>query len=128
MNPNKTLEDTKTKLAATTEHFRQEIGKIRTGRAHPGMLDNVMVEVYGQQMMLKAVAGISAPEPQLLQITLFDPANLKAISDGIRDNQSLGLTPSDDGRVVRINIPPLTTETRQQMAKILGQKLEDCLV
>jgi ribosome recycling factor len=128
MNPNQVLEETKTKLAAATEHFKQEIGKVRTGRAHPSMLDNVMVEVYGQQMMLKAVAGISAPEPQLLQITPFDPTNLKPISDGIRDNQSLGLTPMDDGRVVRINIPPLTAETRQQMAKILSQKVEDCLI
>ena len=128
MNPNQVLDETKTKLAAATDHFKQEIGKIRTGRAHPGMLDNVMVEVYGQQMMLKAVAGISAPEPQLLQISPFDPQNLKAISDGIRDNQSLGLTPTDDGRVVRINIPPLTQETRQQMAKILSQKVEDCMI
>src|ERR1700690_61701 len=119
MQPNQVLEETKTKLAAATDHFKQEIGKIRTGRAHPGMLDGVLVEVYGQQMMLKAVAGISAPEPQLLQITPFDPTNLKAISDAIRDNQSLGLTPMDDGRVVRITIPPLTAETRQQMVKIL---------
>jgi ribosome recycling factor len=128
MNPNQVLQETKTKLATATEHFKQEIGKIRTGRAHPGMLDAVMVEVYGQPMMLKAVAGISAPEAQLLQITPFDPTNLKAISDAIRDNQSLGLTPMDDGRVVRISIPPLTAETRQQMAKILGQKVEDCLI
>ena len=128
MNSSQTIEETKTKLAAATEHFKQEIGKIRTGRAHPGMLDGVMVEVYGQQMMLKAVAGISAPEPQLLQITPFDPTNLKAISDAIRDNQSLGLTPMDDGRVVRITIPPLTAESRQQMVKLVGQKVEDCMI
>lgn len=113
---------------AATEHFKQEIGKIRTGRAHPGMLDGITVEAYGQPMPLKAVGSISTPEPQLLQISPFDPANLKAISDAIRDNQTLGLTPTDDGRVVRIAIPPLTQETRQQMAKILGQKVEETMI
>jgi ribosome recycling factor len=128
MNPNQLLDEVKTKLAAATEHFRQETAKIRTGRAHPGMLDGVMVEVYGQQMPLKAVAGISAPEAQLLQVSPFDPGNLKAISDAIRESQSLGLNPADDGRVVRIQIPPLTEETRQQMVKIVHQKLEDAMI
>ena len=128
MQPTQVLADTKSKLAQTTEHFKEEIKKIRTGRAHPGMLDGIMVEVYGQQMPLKAVAGITAPEAQLLQITPFDPTNLKAISDAIRENQNLGLNPSDDGRIVRIQIPPLTQETRQQMVKILGQKVEECLI
>ena len=128
MNPTQLLQEVQTKLAAGTEHFRQEIGKIRTGRAHPGMLDGINVEVYGQQMPLKAVASITAPEAQLLQLTPFDPSNLKAISDAIRDNQSLGLNPADDGRVVRIQIPPLTEETRQQMVKILNQKVEDAMI
>ncbi|HEU5004900.1 MAG TPA: ribosome recycling factor [Candidatus Saccharimonadales bacterium] len=128
MNPNQTLDDARTKLNAAAEHFKQEIAKIRTGRAHPGMLDNVMVEVYGQQMPLKATATITAPEAQLLQITPFDPNNLQAISDAIRNNQSLGLNPADDGRVVRIQIPPLTTETRQQMVKVLGQKVEETMI
>lgn len=128
MNPNQIIEQTKAKLAGATEHFKQEIGKIRTGRAHPGMLDGIMVEVYGQAMPLKAVASIMAPEAQLLQITPFDPNNLQAISEAIRNDQSLGLSPADDGRVVRIQIPPLTTETRQQMVKIVGQKVEDVLI
>lgn len=128
MNPNQLLSEVQTKLAAGTEHFRQEIGKIRTGRAHPAMLDGINVEVYGQSMPLKAVASITAPEAQLLQLTPFDPNNLKAISDAIRDNQSLGLNPADDGRVVRIQIPPLTEETRQQMVKILHQKVEETMI
>jgi len=128
MNPNQVTQETKSKLSTATDHFRQELGKIRTGRAHPGMLDNIKVEAYGQSMPLKAVATITAPEAQLLQITPFDPANLQAISSAIRDDQSLGLNPADDGRVVRIQIPPLTTETRQQMVKIINQKLEDCLI
>jgi ribosome recycling factor len=128
VNSSQVVQEAKTKLAQATEHFRQEIGKIRTGRAHPAMLDGVMVEVYGQQMPLKGVAGITAPEAQLLQISPFDPSNLQAISDAIRNNQSLGLNPADDGRVVRIQIPPLTQETRQQMVKILNQKSEDTFI
>ncbi len=128
MNPNQVVSDVKTKLNQATEHFRQELGKIRTGRAHPGMLDGIVVETYGQQMPLKAVAGITAPEAQSLQITPFDPANLKAISDAIRDEQTLGFNPADDGRVVRVQIPPLTEETRQQMVKVIGQKLEETLI
>lgn len=128
MDTNRTTQETKTKLAAVTEHFQQEIAKIRTGRAHPGMLDGIMVESYGQPMPLKAVASVSAPEAQLLQITPFDPANLQAIASSIRDNPSFDLTPTDDGRVVRIQIPPLTAESRASMVKILGQKVEDAMI
>ncbi len=128
MNPNQVLEETKGKLAQATEHFKSELGKIRTGRAHPSMLDGIMVEAYGQKMPLKATATITAPEAQLLQVTPFDPSNLQAISDAIRDDQSLGLNPADDGRVVRVQIPPLTTETRQQMVKVLNQKVEECMI
>ncbi len=128
MNREQLLQEVRGKLNAATEHFKQEIGKIRTGRAHPGMLDGVMVEVYGQKMPLKAVASITVPEPQQLQITPFDPSNLKAISEAISNDQSLGLNPADDGRVVRIQIPPLTEETRQQMVKVLHQKLEDSAI
>jgi ribosome recycling factor len=128
MNPNQVVDDAKNKLAQAQEHFKDELSKLRTGRAHSGMLDNVTVEVYGQKMPLKAAANISAPEAQLLQITPFDPGNLQAISNAIRDDVSLGLSPTDDGRVVRINIPPLTTETRASMVKIIGQKVEDCMI
>jgi ribosome recycling factor len=128
VNPSQIVEQTRAKLSGATEHFKQGLGKIRTGRAHPGMLDGIQVEVYGQAMPLKATATITAPEAQLLQITPFDPSNLKAISDAIRDSQSLGLSPTDDGRVIRISIPPLTAETRQQMVKVVNQKLEDTLI
>jgi ribosome recycling factor len=128
VNTEQLLQQTKAKLDAATAHFVQETGKIRTGRAHPGMLDSVVVEAYGQKMPLKAVGSITVPEPQQLQITPFDPNNLKAISEAISADQSLGLNPADDGRVVRIQIPPLTEEIRQQMVKVLHQKLEDCLI
>ena len=128
MNPNQVVEATKSKLTAATTHFTDELKKLRTGRAHPSMLDNVMVEVYGQLTPLKAAASVVAPEAQLLQITPFDPANLQAITDAIRSDQALGLNPADDGRVVRINLPPLTSEDRQRLAKVIGQKVEECMI
>src|SRR5687768_3113097 len=79
-------------------HFEEEIKKIRTGRANPAMLDGIIVEAYGSKMPLIQVATITVPEPQLLQISPFDAGNLQAVVKAIRDDQSLGLNPSDDGR------------------------------
>jgi ribosome recycling factor len=92
------------------------------------MLDGVMVEAYGVATPLNQVSNVSAPEAQLLQITPFDPSNLQAIVTSIRDNQSLGLNPSDDGRVVRVPVPPLTEERRRDLAKQVGQKQEDAMI
>ncbi len=109
-------------------HFESELKKLRTGRATASMLDGVMVMAYGVATPLIQVGNVSAPEAQLLQITPFDPSNIQAIASAIRDNPSLGLNPSDDGRVVRIPIPALTTERRQQIVKQLGEKVEDCMI
>lgn len=109
-------------------HFEEESKKIRTGRANAAMLDGVMVEAYGTKMPLIQTATITVPEPQLLQITPFDPTNLQAIVKAIRDDQGLGFNPSDDGRVVRVPVPALTTERRQQIVKQLGEKVEDCRI
>jgi ribosome recycling factor len=116
------------RLQLALMHFEDEIKKIRTGRANPVMLDGVMVEAYGAKMPLIQVATIIVPEPQLLQISPFDAGNLQAIVKAIRDDQSLGLNPSDDGRLVRVSIPSLTTERRQQIVKQLGEKVEDCRI
>src|SRR3989344_4884792 len=128
MNPSQIIDQAKIKFDQAIAHFQDELKKLRTGRAHPGMLDGVMVEAYGTQMPLIQVGTITVPEPQQLQISPFDPGNLQAISTAIRDNQSLGLNPMDDGRVVRIQIPPLTEERRKDMAKLLGGKVEDCMI
>lgn len=109
-------------------HFEDESKKIRTGRANPGMLDGITVEAYGSRMPLNQVATVVVPEPQLLQINPFDPTNLQAIVKTIRDDQSLGFNPSDDGRVIRVPIPALTTERRQQIVKQLGEKVEECRI
>jgi ribosome recycling factor len=116
------------KFETAIEHFQEELKKIRTGRAHPSQLDSVRVEVYGTQMPLNQVANISVPEPQLLQITPFDPSNISAISSAIRNEQSLGLNPSDDGRVVRVPVPPLTEERRKQIVKLASEKTEDARI
>jgi ribosome recycling factor len=89
VDQNQLTQEVKTKLASVTEHFKQEIGKIRTGRAHPGMLDNVMVEAYGQKMPLKAVGSITIPEPQQLQITPFDQM-VKVLHQKLEDTMIAG--------------------------------------
>lgn len=116
------------KMAAAITHLEDELKKIRTGRAHPTMLDGIFVEVYGTKLPLNQVATITAPEPQLIQVTPFDPTNVEAIVGAIRANQSLGFNPSDDGRIVRVPVPQLTEERRYQIVKQLGEKVEDCRI
>jgi ribosome recycling factor len=116
------------KFAAAVAHLGEELKKVRTGRAHPDMLDGVTVEVYGTRMPLNQAASISAPEPQQLMVTPFDPANLNAISAAIRNDQSLGFNPSDDGRNVRVPVPPLTEERRREIVKSLNAKAEDARI
>lgn len=116
------------RMQGVTEHFQAELAKVRTGRAHPGMLDGIKVEAYGAEMPLNQVANITAPEAQLLQITPFDPSNIQQIAAAIRNDQSLGLNPSDDGRVVRVPVPPLTEERRRQLVKQAAEKLEEARI
>jgi len=110
------------------ERFKDGLKSLRTGRANAAMLDGVMVEAYGTQMPLVQTATISIPEPQLIQITPFDPNNLEAISAAIRNKPELGLNPADDGRVVRVPIPPLNEERRRELARQVGQKQEECMI
>lgn len=116
------------KMAHAIEHFESELRKIRTGRAHPGMLEGVLVEVYGTRMPLNQVANVTAPEAQMILVTPFDPSNIVSISAAIRDNPSLGLNPSDDGRVVRVPVPSLTEERRHQLVKQVGEKVEEARI
>lgn len=128
MDANQAVNTALDKFSAAVAHFRDELKKLRTGRAHASMLDGVMVEAYGTQMPLNQAATVTAADAQLLQITPFDPGNLQAIARAIRNNQSLGLNPTDDGHVVRVPIPPLTEERRRDLAKLIGQKQEECMV
>jgi len=113
---------------AAAAHFEDELKKVRTGRAHPGMLDGLTVEAYGQKMPLNQVANVTASESQLLSITPFDPSTIQAISAAIRNDQSLGLNPSDDGRVVRVPIPALTEERRKLLVKQTSEKVEEARI
>lgn len=128
MNPDQLLTQADTKFQAGITHFEAEIKKLRTGRAHPSMLDGVVAEAYGQPMPLIQLATVTAPEAQMLQISPFDPSTVAAIAGAIRDNPSLGMNPSDDGRVIRVPIPPLTEERRRQIVKQLGEKVEECMI
>lgn len=116
------------KFNAAVAHFEDELKKVRTGRAHPSMLDSLTVEAYGQNMPLNQVANVVAAEAQMLTITPFDPGTLQAIVSAIRADQSLGLNPSDDGRLVRVPVPPLTEERRKQIVKQTSEKVEEARI
>lgn len=116
------------KMESALDHFQEELKKVRTGRAHPNMLDSILVEVYGAKMPLNQAANITAPEPQLLQITPFDPSNIQVIAAAIRNDQSLGFNPSDDGRLIRVPVPALTEERRKLLVKQTGEKVEEARI
>lgn len=119
-----TKEDRK-KMEGVVERFKDEMRKVRTGRAHPDMLSGIKVEAYGQFMPLNQVANITAADATLLVVTPFDPSNIQAIASAIRADQALGLNPADDGRVIRVPIPPLTEERRKEIVKTASGKVED---
>lgn len=128
MTPNQLVDQFKGESDKAFAHFKDEAMKLRTGRAHPSMVEAVMAVAYGVPTPLIQLATITTPEPQQIQISPFDPSNVKSIADAIRNEQSLGFNPSDDGRVIRITIPALTTERRVSIVKQLGEKKEDCFV
>lgn len=128
---NRIMFDTKPyeeKFSLTIAHFEEELKKVRTGRAHPSQLDSIKVEVYGSMMPVNQVASISAPEPQLLQVTPFDPSNIQAICASIRADQAMGFNPSDDGRTIRIPVPALTEERRKAIVKQTSEKVEEAKI
>lgn len=116
------------KMTQVLTHFEDELKKVRTGRSHPSMLEGVRVEVYGTLMPLNQAANITAPEPQMLQVTPFDPSSVQPIAAAIRADQSLGFNPSDDGRIIRVPVPPLTEERRKQLVKQTGEKVEEARI
>jgi ribosome recycling factor len=117
-------DQTKSKMQATVEHFKTELKNLRTNRANPGMLDGVVVEVYGAQMRLKELANVTVPESRQLLISPFDPQTAGAIAKGI-ERANLNLQPVVEGQSVRINVPPMDEAMRKQIAKQGKQKAED---
>ena len=116
------------KFNTVVAHFEEELKKVRTGRAHPSQLDSIKVEVYGTLMPLNQTANITVSEGQTLLVTPFDAGNIQAINAAIRANQSLGFNPSDDGRLIRVPVPPLTEERRKQLVKQTSEKVEDAKI
>jgi len=114
----------KTRMDKAVEDFRKAMAGVRTGRANVHMLDNVSVDYYGQQMPLNQVAQVHAPEAQLITVQPFDPSQMGAIEKAIRSGD-MGLNPMNDGKLIRVPVPPLTQERRQDMVKHLHKVLEE---
>ena len=114
----------KTRMDKAVDDFRKALMGTRTGRASVHMLDSVTVDAYGAQMPLNQVATVHTPEPQLITVQPFDPSQLGAIEKSIRGAE-LGLNPMNDGKIIRVPIPPLTEERRREMVKHLHKVLED---
>lgn len=110
------LNDARERMGKAVDATVHEFGSVRTGRASPALLDRVMVDYYGAQTPLKQLATINAPEAQLLTVQPFDQSSIKVIEKGIMEAQ-LGLTPSNDGRVIRLSIPSLNEERRRELVK-----------
>jgi ribosome recycling factor len=116
--------EVKKRMDAQIEHVRRELGGVRTGRASVTILDTVHVEAYGSTMPINQVASLSIPEPTLIVAQPFDPSLMGAVEKAIRSS-SLGLNPTNDGKVVRIPIPALTEERRKELSKLVHKHAEE---
>lgn len=115
--------DVKHRMEQTVEVLKKEFAGLRTGRAHASLLDPVQVEAYGQSMPLSQVGTVGVPEPRMLTVTVWDKSMVKAVEKSIRDS-GLGLNPSPDGQTIRVPIPPLNEERRQELTKIASKYSE----
>jgi len=121
------LADAKERMAKSLEACAQELATVRTGRASPSLLDRITVDYYGTQTPLRQLANIAAPEPRLLTIQPYDRSTIPAIERAINESD-LGLTPSNDGNLIRLAIPELTQERRGELAKVVKGLAEDAKV
>lgn len=121
------LEEPFQKIQNALAHLQQELAGIRAGRANPALIENITVSAYGAQMKLMEVGTISAPQPTLLQISVWDPSVVKDVEKAIFD-ANIGINPSIDGQTIRLPIPPLTEERREEFIKLAHQKGEEARV
>lgn len=121
------LTEANQKIEAALHHFKMEIAGIRAGRANPALVENVTVDAYGSMMKLNEVGNISAPQPTLLTVQVWDASILDNVIKAIQE-ANLGLNPSNEGNLIRLPIPPLTAERREEFIKILHQKIENARV
>jgi ribosome recycling factor len=118
------IDDAGDRMHKSVDSTRHEFTSIRTGRASPALLDRVEVDYYGARTPLKQLAGISAPEARLLSVTPYDKSSIKAIEKAIMESD-VGLTPNNDGNVIRLTIPELTEERRKELVKVARRIAED---
>ena len=118
------INDARRRMDSAVEDARRKLAAVRTGRASVSLLDNVTVEYYGTTMPLNQVSTIHAPEPTMLTVQPFDPTQLGPIEKALRASE-LGLNPSNDGKLIRVPIPPLTEERRKQMVKVVHEVAEE---
>jgi ribosome recycling factor len=116
--------NTKTKMEKTIEVFKKDLSQVRTGRANPAMVEDIKVEYYGAMTPMNQMGTISTPEPRLIVIKPYDNTTIKSIEKSIQSS-GLGLTPSNDGVVIRIPLPELTGERRKELSKVVKQKAEE---
>ena len=118
------IKDAETRMDKSVEHARTEFNTVRTGRASAALLDRIQIDYYGTQTPLKQLASINAPEARLLTVQPFDPGSIKAIEKAIQESE-LGLTPSNDGKIIRLPIPQLTEERRKELVKVVRNLAEE---
>ena len=118
------LEDARGRMLKSVDSTRHEFGSIRTGRASPALLDRIVVDYYGTSTPLKQLATVSAPEARLLTVQPYDRSSIKAIERSILESD-IGLTPSNDGNLIRLGIPELTEERRRQLVKVVRHIAEE---
>jgi ribosome recycling factor len=118
------LADARERMTKSVESTRHEFGSVRTGRASPALLDRIVVDYYGTSTPLKQLATITTPEPRLLTVQPYDKSSIKAIERSIMESD-VGLTPSNDGNVIRLSIPELTEERRRQLVKVVRHIAEE---
>jgi ribosome recycling factor len=122
-----TMKDAEARMKSTLQALEEHLSGIRTGRASPVLVERLQVEYYGAPTPLMQLATISVPEPRLLMIRPFDATSLKAIERAILASE-LGLTPNNDGKIIRLNLPPLTEERRRDLVKVVHARTEESRV
>ncbi len=121
------LRESESRMKSAIDALEEDLATIRTGRASPALVERLSVDYYGTPTPLNQLATISAPEPQLLTIKPYDPGSLRTIEKAILASD-LGLTPGNDGKMIRLNVPPLTEERRRELVKVVSRRLEESKV
>ncbi|MFA7692227.1 MAG: ribosome recycling factor [Candidatus Hydrogenedentes bacterium] len=121
------IKEASDKMEKSVQALKQELSNIRTGRANPAMLDTIDIDVYGSKMKINQLGNVTVPDPHLLAIDLWDKSQIAVVEKSLRSS-SLNINPTNDGRLIRIPIPPLTEERRRELVKLAGKMTEEAKV